>query len=182
MQYAFIIKNFIPFCQKIQMLHAQFGKIVCHYSVASQAHHCGIGSFVLCDVVKIGSKYRLESIEHVLTTTSQDMQQLQFIHEIMSICMHALPNAVAVDDIFEFLKQVYINISLLSPAGRSIVILRLLYLCELLPEDVAAYRLAMLDPYTISHDVPKQKIEECLKFGWQKVLQAQQQSKSLHIL
>jgi hypothetical protein len=38
-----------------------------------------------------------------------------------------------------------------------------------------AYRLAMLDPYAVSHDVPLQKVDQYLKFGWQKVLELQAQ-------
>ncbi len=163
--YAFVIKNFVPVYQKVQVLHAQYGKIMCVYPQKHQGALLTTGSVILCHVEPFNNVYRFEYLEIVRSANSVEIMQLQFIHEIMLICLKFIPNNIAVSDVFDFLLYVYRDIDNVSSAGKKIALLRLFLLCGLLPETQELYRIAMQDPYgNIANS--EQLLERYVKIGW----------------
>lgn len=167
--YAFVIKNFVPVYQKVQILDAQHGKIMCVYPQKHQAALLTTGSVILCHVEPFNHVYRFEHLEIVRSIQSVDVAQLQFIHELMLICLKFIPSNVVVSDIVEFLLYLYRDIDKLSLRGRDIALLRLFLLCGLLPETQELYRMAMQDPYgNIVGD--GQQLQRYVKHGWDQLL------------
>jgi len=168
--HAFVIKNFIPLSHKVQILHEQYGKIVCMYSQDHQARQLTTGSIILCHAEPMHRLYRLEYLEIIRSVVSTDLQQLQFVHEIMKICLKLVPDNVVVSDIFEFLLYVYQNVDTLSVVGRKIVLLRLFLLCEVLPSSSELYQAAMQDPFAM---VPRDLLllDRFVQIGWHEIAQ-----------
>lgn len=168
--HAFIIKNFIPLSHKVQIIHEQYGKIVCMYSQDHQARQLTTGSIILCHVESTNRLYRFEYLEIVRSIASTDLDQLQFVHEMMKICLKLVPNNVVVPDIFEFLMYVYQNVDTLSIVGRKIVLLRLFLLCEVLPSTSESYQAAMQDPFAntlVDHPL----LDHYVQIGWHEIAQ-----------
>lgn len=167
--YAFVIKNFVPVYKKVQILHAQYGKVLCVYPQKHQGALLTTGSVILCQIEPFNRAYRFEYLEIVRSTNCVDVMQLQFIHEIMLICLKFIPNNVAVSDIVEFLLYLYRDIDNVSSQGKNIALLRLFLLCGLLPETQELYRIAMQDPYgKIVHD--DQLLQRYVQFGWDQLV------------
>lgn len=168
--HAFVIKNFIPLCHKVQILHEQYGKIICMYPRNHQARQLTTGSIILCHVEPTNRLYRLEYLEIVQSVISTDLDQLQFVHDIIKICLKLVPDNVVVSDIFEFLMHVYQNIDTLSATGRKVVLLRLFLMCEVLPATSELYYAAMQDPFNVlSTDV--QLLDRYVQIGWHEITQ-----------
>ena len=151
--------------KKVQILHAQYGKITCVYSKDHQAARLTTGSLILCDVVAFGRNlYSFEYLDIVQNIQARDLEQLQFVHEMMLICFKSLPAAVAVEDVIQFLQEVYIQLPNLTEAGRKVAMLRLFLLTGVLPEHPDLYRAAM-------HDLPAPSVDhgqlkKYIAIGW----------------
>lgn len=168
--HAFIIKNFIPLYHKVQIMHEEYGKIVCMYSADHQARQLTTGSIILCHIEPTHRLYRFEYLEIIRSVASTDLDQLQFVHEMMKICLRLVPDGVAVPDIFDFLMYVYQNIDRLSITGRKIVLLRLFLMCEVLPSSSELYQAAMQDPFA-NLLTGQLLLDRYLQIGWHEIAQ-----------
>lgn len=163
--YAFVLKNFVPVYKKVQILHAQYGKITCVYSKDHHASRLTTGSLILCDVVAFGRNlYSFEYLDIVQNVQARDLEQLQFVHEMMLICFKSLPGAVAVEDVMHFLQEVYLQLPHLTEAGRKVAMLRLFLLTGVLPEHPELYRAAMHD--LSSPSVDHSQLQKYIAIGW----------------
>lgn len=168
--HAIVIKNFVPFSYKVQIIHEQYGKIMCMYPKDHQARLLTTGSIILCSVEATHRFYRLEYLEILTTAVAADLDQLQFMHDMIKVCLKLVPENVAVSDIFEFLLHVHQNMRNLTIQGRRVALLRLFMLCEVLPVTPELYHLAMQDPYAIT-SYPADMVDRFLKIGWHEITQ-----------
>lgn len=145
--YAFVIKNYSPIFYKVEILHKEYGKIVCIYPKHHQAMLLTTGLFISCVVEPFNNSYRLENVEILNTGATTDIEQLEFVHQIALICIKLVPKGIAVDDIFNFLVYIYKNIENLNEYNRKIILLRLFFLCELFDGSLDLYKIAMQDPF-----------------------------------
>ncbi len=143
---AFVIKNYIPMNQKVEILHFQYGKIVCMYPKNHQAAQLCAGSLIFCAVEKSQNMYKFVDLSIEFAPHGLDVEHLQFIHDIMRLCQKTVPREIRVPEMFDFLLYVYRNLSQLSENGKSIVLLRLFLLLDLLPEQQDVYHIAIQDP------------------------------------
>lgn len=163
--YAFVLKNFVPVYKKVQILHGQLGKITCVYSRDHQAAQLTTGSLVLCHVVPFGKNlYQFEYVDIVQNIQTSDIEQLQFVHQLMLICFKALPAGVGVQDVIQFLQALYLQLPELTESGRNIALLRMFLLTGVLPEHQDLYRVAMQDLY--APDVDGSKLQKYVSVGW----------------
>jgi hypothetical protein len=170
MQYAFVIKNFSPIFCKVEILHKEYGKISCMYSTDHQARLLTTGSLVVCDIEKVHYSYRLNAVEILTSAATEDMEHLEFIHQIALICMKLLPSATDVEDVFNFLVYVYQNIDNLDTTNRKIILLRLFFLCEIFDGTLDIYQIAMQDPFNKQlHNI--QYIDKYVQLGFHKLFQ-----------
>ncbi|MBI2344599.1 hypothetical protein HYV10_00815 [Candidatus Dependentiae bacterium] len=146
-QYAFVIKNFSPLDFKVKILHSTYGKITCAYPKDSQAKLLTIGSLIVCNIELIGRRYSFSYLDIIYSPMTQDLEKLEFFHQIMLICLRLLPDNVQVDDIFIFLMDVYKNNIILTLYNKKSILLRLFFLSEIFEQDVQIYKLAMQDPF-----------------------------------
>ena len=168
--YAFVIKNFIPFSRKVQILHETLGKIMCIYPQGQQAEQLSVGSVMLCQVQRKGNIYTFDYLEIVYQINGMQLSDLEFIHHLLFICLHALPSNVALPDVIAVLQMSYHHLPKMAEYGRNIMIMRLLLLSELLPEDKDIYFLAMQDPLTLNLG-QEQKIKFYIQQGFLQIKQ-----------
>ena len=149
MQPAFVIKNYIPYSHKVIILHKKLGKITCMFSPNHQAALLTSGSLIWCSVQKTNTIYKFLDLE---IESAVCLSQLQFVHDIMRLCLQGVVRDIATPELFDFLSYVHSNIEQLSQQGQMVVMLRLFLMLDLLPEEQEIYRIATLDPYgPISH-------------------------------
>ena len=164
---AFVIKNYAPVCNKVEILHKKYGKIVCIYPKKHQAALLTTGSLIVCEVEKMPYAYTFSYLFIEKNPLSTSAKKLHFIHDIMKLCMSMLPFDVCVPELFDFLFYVYGRFDQLSDDGRKIVLLRLFLLLDLLPEHHDAYQAAVQDPY--DHSVKNTAIlEQWIVESWDK--------------
>ncbi len=144
---AFVLKNYMPHQHKVAILHKQLGKISCKYATNDQAASLCTGSQLLCLVDKKRSWFAFNVIDIIQIPTHCSIEDIQFLHKIMHLCITLLPYEVQVAELFDFLWYVLKNVSTLTPAGKQIVLLRLFLMFDLLPENKNLYQIAFRDPY-----------------------------------
>ena len=91
MHYAFVIKNFSPIFCKVEILHKEYGKIICMYTKDHQARLLTTGSFIACNVELFNYSYCLNMVDILIFNNSDDLDHLEFIHRIALICIKLLP-------------------------------------------------------------------------------------------
>lgn len=162
---AFVIKNYLPISQKVEIVHFEYGKILCIYPKNHQAALLSSGSLVFCAVEKSQNVYRFVDLSIEFSPHGLSLEQLKFVHDIMRLCQKSIPREIRVPEMFDFLLYVYRNILTLSQAGRSVAMLRLFLLLDLLPEQQEVYQIAIQDPCgIISQD--SNTLNECLQRSW----------------
>ncbi len=144
---AFVIKNYIPISQKVEIIHSQYGKIVCMYPRFHQAALLCAGSLIFCTVEKNQKFYKFVDLSIEFAPHGLCIEELQFIHDIMRLCQKTVPREIRVPELFDFLLYVYGNLAHLSNDGKSIALLRFFLLLDLLPEQQDVYQVAIQDPY-----------------------------------
>ncbi len=168
LQYAFVIKNFSPIFCKVIILHSKYGKITCIYSKLDQARLLTSGSLIVCDLEQIHTSYRFSYLDIVYAPMTQDIEQLEFIHQMMLICLRLLPNNISVEDIFNFLIDIYKKDNFLMIENKKLILLRLFFLSEVYEQDLQVYTLAMQDPFQLVYYDSKLG-ERYLKIGFYKL-------------
>lgn len=164
--HAFVIKNFIPIYNKVQILHPQYGKITCVYPKKHQAALLTTGSIILCDVTLMHKVYTFQYLEIIQGINADNLSQLHFIHQVMLICLKTIPNGTVTEDIFNFLGYIYKDMNNLSDNGKNIALLRLFLLIGVLPiESPEMYKVAMLDPYVMKQE-DDTLLQRYVKLGW----------------
>lgn len=148
LQYAFVIKNFSPLYFKVKILHHRYGKITCTYPKDHQAKLLTVGSLILCNVEHVRNKYTFSYLDIVYAPMTHDLQILEFIHQLMLICLKLLPDNIQVDEIFLFLIDIYKKDKALTVYNQKLILLRLFFLTEVFEQNVEIYKLAMQDPFT----------------------------------
>lgn len=150
LQYAFVIKNFSPISYKVTILHSKHGKINCIYTKNDQAILLTIGSLIVCDIEYVRNRYIFSYLDIVYSPITQDIESLEFIHQIMLICLKMLPENIQVDDVFNFLIDVYKKNNLLTVQNKKLIFLRLFFLSEIFEQNVQLYKIVMQDPFIVS--------------------------------
>lgn len=148
-EYAFVIKNFSPISCKVKILHSTYGKISCIYSKADQARLLTTGSLIVCDIEHSNNRYTFLNLDILYSPIHQDIESLEFIHQLMLICLKLLPDAIPVDEIFNFLIDVYKKNNLLTVENKKLILLRLFFLVEIFDQNIQLYKIVMQDPFTI---------------------------------
>ena len=143
---AFVIKNYLPISQKVEIIHFEHGKILCIYPKNHQASLLSTGSLIFCAVEKSQNVYRFLDLSIETSAHGLSMEQLVFVHDIMRLCKKSIPREIRVPEMFDFLLYIYSNILTLSEVGRSVAMLRLFLLLDLLPEQQEVYQIAIQDP------------------------------------
>jgi hypothetical protein len=162
---AFVIKNYLPISQKIEIVHFEYGKILCIYPKNHQAALLSSGSLIFCAVEKSQNVYRFLDLSIEKSAHGLSMEQLVFVHDMMRLCQKSIPREIRVPELFDFLLYVYRNLLTLSQAGRSVAMLRLFLLFDLLPEQQEVYQIAIQDPCgAIPQDA--KFLNECLQRSW----------------
>jgi hypothetical protein len=175
MNYAFVIKNYSPIFCKVEILHKEYGKINCIYAKDHQARLLTTGSLILCSVENFNYSYRLNTIEILKSNITNDIDHLEFIHQIALICIKLLPKQAAVDDIFNFLVYIYDNVEHLNEYNRKIILLRLFFLCEFFDSSAELYKIVMQDPFD-KPLVDIQFLNKYLQIGLDKLFQEKNNS------
>lgn len=170
MNYAFVIKNYSPLSCKVEILHKEYGKIICMYSKDHQARLLTTGTLILCDIEKLNYSNRLNIVEILISASTQDLEQLEFIHQVALICKKLLPSGVAVEDLFNFLLYVYEHMKEIDKISRKIVLLRLFFLCEIFDGSLDIYKTAMQNPFNKELD-NVQSIDKYIQLGFHKLFQ-----------
>jgi len=144
---AIVIKNYIPMAQKVEILHYQHGKVMCMYPKSHQAAQLCAGSLVFCTVEKKHNIYTFIDLSIEFAPHGLSLEQLQFIYDIIKLCQKSIPRDICVPELFDFLLYVYRHLSELSEKGKSVAMLRLFLLLDLLPEQKGVYQIAIQDPH-----------------------------------
>ncbi|MFA5998617.1 MAG: hypothetical protein WC747_01190 [Candidatus Babeliales bacterium] len=144
---AFVLKNYAPMSHKVEILHRQHGKIMCIYPKNHHAALLSAGSLIFCMVEKNQNFYRFLNLEIESALHGFSVVQLQFIHDIIRLCIKKIPREIMVPELFDYLLYVYSDLSNLSDDGKLIVLLRCFLMLDLLPEQPEVYFVAAQDPY-----------------------------------
>lgn len=149
LEVAFVLKNYIPEKHKVVLLHEKLGKIMCLYSKRHAASRLCTGAQIVCSVEKKQHWYEITHYDILFMPESLSLTRLQFIHEVVAICLRLLPANISVAELFLFLKYVYQHFKQLNQIGQQVILLRLFLLFDLLPESKEIYRYALQDPYQV---------------------------------
>lgn len=166
MQLAFVIKNHVPYSFKVILLHQKHGKIVCIFDKKDQAALLTSGSLIWCSVKKMKNLYTLDNLE---IESQAPLHSLIFMHDLMRLCLQALPSNISVPEFFDFLLYARQNLDTLSQKSKNIVFLRLFLMLDLIDEDHLIYQAAIMDPTGhITHEVSL--LEKYVQHCWDKLL------------
>lgn len=163
---ALVLKNFVPFSNKVVLFHKTLGKITCIYSRLDQAAKLCTGSLIECVVEPYKNWYRFQTIDVLFVPLGISLLKLSFIHDVTRLCLQMLPAKVPVYELFDFLWYVYQNITTLPFDGQLIALMRLFLLFDLLSEhEVAMYRCALQDPYEEVKE-PSKSLHSFVQICW----------------
>lgn len=146
LQYAFVIKNFSPISFKVKILHSKYGKIDCVYAKDHQAKLLTVGSLIACNIEHVNHRYSFSYLDILYSPMALELEQLEFIHKIMLICLRLLPDSIPVEDVFLCIIDLYKKNFELTLRAQKLLLLRLFFLCEIFEENVQIYKIAMQDP------------------------------------
>lgn len=170
--FAFVIKNYIPYSHKVVLIHRRHGKITCIFPKQHQAQLLTVGSLVFCLVQKSNQVYTFLDLQIEYAPQTVSISQLQFFHDMMKLCMHHVPRDVGVPELCDYLLYVYSNIENLSDKGRLVVLLRLFLMFDLLPQQHAIYLAATQDPYG-SIDQERSVLDRSVCMSWDNFYQSE---------
>ncbi len=168
LQYAFVIKNFSPISCKVTILHSKYGKISCIYAKNDQARLLTTGSLIVCDIEYIRNRYTFLYLDIVYSPITQDIESLEFIHQIMLICLKMIPDNIQVEEIFNFLIDVYKKNNTLTVENKKLILLRLFFLSETFEQNIQLYKIVMQDPFT-SNSYDFKLLDKYLEVGFFKL-------------
>jgi hypothetical protein len=160
--HAFVIKTQIPYSHKVLLFDAQQGKIWAIFKKNHGASQLSSGSFISCVLEKKQHVFALESIEierHIV------LDEIEFVHDIMRICLHGLPYGVVSHELFDFLHYVYKNMNQFCNQTKKIILLRLFVMCGILDDSQSKYQAVIIDPVK-AVDLSSIELEQLIANCW----------------
>ncbi|HSW75803.1 MAG TPA: hypothetical protein VLG50_02070 [Candidatus Saccharimonadales bacterium] len=167
---AFVLKNYIPMSHKVEILHREYGKIVCIYPRNHQAAQLSAGSLIFCIVEKNKNFYKFLYLEIESSLQGFCIQDLEFVHDFIRLCLKRIPREIKVPELFDFWLYIYNDLKNLSDNGKLVVLLRCFLMLDLLPEQSELYTIATQDPYGIIQQESK-ILHDYVRKSWENFYQ-----------
>ena len=159
---AFVIKNYVPDCYKVLILHQLYGKIFCKFFKKDQATLLTTGSVIWCSIEKTSNLYQFLQLD----IESQIMvKDIFLVHSIMKFCLEKVPKEIAVPELFDFLLYVQSHKDQFDEKACCVVILRMFLMFDLIGSDLSMHKAASLDPTgPIDYDIAV--LKSYVAYGW----------------
>ena len=165
--HAIVLKNYFPKKNKVIILHEQFGKISLFIDERQQASRLCNGSLIYCDIIKkqSSSSYQCDFIDAYFIPFHDAAYDLYFIHDILKICLHFLPDQMNVIDIFDVIIDIYKQLEGLQDCQKKIYLLKLFLYVGIFPENKKLYQHVMQNNQLHTHDNDA-LLQQALRFCW----------------
>ncbi|MGZ6255240.1 MAG: hypothetical protein ACXWL5_04590 [Candidatus Chromulinivorax sp.] len=161
--HAIVLKNYVPYKNKVTILHEDFGKITIFVQEKDLAARLCNGALFYCQIIKKQNKnkYQVDFVDPYFIPKTD----FYFIHDILKICLQFLPDEVMSREIFDYIIEIYNNLDQLSVCQKKLSLLKLFLFVGIFPENKKMYQHVMQnqDLHSCQND---QLLAEGLSYCW----------------
>lgn len=130
-QHAIVLNVFSGDAQKVMLLDSTEGKIICYIS----GKILFVGAYIEYKLIKKRRHYVAYSVEVIRMPFALIKNDILFLHHVLEICHHFIPEGIVVSEVFDFINYLYKNEVLIAQSlTKKLYMSKLFVLFGIYPE------------------------------------------------